>query len=107
MPVSRISLKRIFKLYDIFEKLVIGPLDEECVRLPFSTQVKALDYKVDVKYTKPKDSDSLDIMTKDLNLKIYTQNDGYWDEPLTASLNRVAELGHFADWASQLTNTGP
>ncbi len=53
-----------------FDKLVFGLLDRECVLRPFNAKVKALDYQIDVKYMSPEDFDSLDIVPKDLNLKI-------------------------------------
>ena len=43
----------------------------------------------------PDELDSLDIVTKVLDLRIYTENDGYWNRLVTAFLKRMAVLGHF------------
>ena len=64
MPVSRTNLKRIFQLSEMFDKLTISPLDEECVLLPFFARVNALDYHVDTRYTKSADFRDLNIATK-------------------------------------------
>lgn len=95
MPVSRPNRERILKLAEKFEKLGFSPLDEVAVLLPFAAKVNDLDYQVDVQDMRPEMFESLDIVTKDLNLKIYHDENDIWEDVVIASLNRISELGHF------------
>ena len=101
MVFSHAHLKRLCELEDIFDKLDICPLNRQSVLLPFSAKVKALDYKINSEIVQPNDFNSLDIATKDLNLKMYLDKDsGKWTNPPwtdlpIAFLNRAAQLSHF------------
>jgi hypothetical protein len=95
MPISRANLHRILNTAEKFDKLAFSPLDSISVLLPFSAHVKALDYQVDVKYMRPEDFESLNIATRDLTLKFFHDENDIWEDVCVASLNRVAELGHF------------
>jgi hypothetical protein len=96
MPFSRNNLIRLFQLDVVLDKLTMCALDPELVLLPFSAKVKALQYEVDAKHISPHAFHSLNIVTKDLDLRLYL--DKYhedWDGRLIAFLNRVAALGNF------------
>ncbi len=96
MPFSSANIKRLLQL-NIFEKLAPFILDKECVLLPFSTKVKTLEYQFDAQLVEPQDFDSLEIITKDLKVKMYLDNVFYVKdccERLISFLNRVAQLGH-------------
>ncbi|GAX16382.1 hypothetical protein FisN_10Hh400 [Fistulifera solaris] len=95
LPFSRNNLIRLFQL-DVLDKLTLCALDPELVLLPFSAKVKALQYEVDAKHIPPHAFHSLNIVTKDLDLRLYL--DHYhedWDGRLISFLNRVSALGNF------------
>ena len=96
MPFSGENLFRLSQL-DIFEKLSCSYLnDMQLVLRPFSVKVNALDYEVHASYINLDDFDALNIVTKDLNFRLYLENDRWSAEGLMiAFLNRVATLGHF------------
>ena len=68
VPFSCANLERLFKL-EVFDKLTISNLQKECVLLPFSAKVNALDCEIDTRNTQPSDFDSLDIAAKDITVK--------------------------------------
>lgn len=94
MPFSRNNLRRLLQL-DILDRLILSPLAGELALLPFSAKVKALDYSLDASFVNVEDLRTLQIVTKDLNVKIYLDDDDEfaYDFPL-AFLDRLAELGH-------------
>ncbi len=69
MSLSRSNLERIMKLEGLLDKLAIGVLNRENFFLPFSAKAGALDYRVHANSTQLNDFDSLDIATKDFNIK--------------------------------------
>lgn len=94
MPFCRTNLFRLFQL-EIFETLSCSFLDEELVLRPFYAKVKALNYEINAFYIEPRDFDSLDIVTNDLQFRLYVENNDSWEGIMISFLNRVAELGHF------------
>lgn len=95
IPFSRANFQRLLQL-EIFEKLQTGILSKKFALLPFSTKAKALVYTISPDTIQPKDFNSLDIVTKDLHLKVYLGRAGNnWDALSIAFLNRMAVLGHF------------
>ena len=91
---SHTNLKRLFQL-DVFENLKITISDKESVLLPLSARVNALECEIDAKHVQARHFDSLDIVTKDLNVTINLDDVDNWSAVLISFLNRVATLGHF------------
>ncbi|GAX21663.1 hypothetical protein FisN_29Hu101 [Fistulifera solaris] len=87
------NLQRLLKL-DVFEKLKLHSLDEkECAILPFSAQVNGLDYDVDAHLFEPEDFESVNIVAKDLNLRLILDNSNNFNEVVNSVLDRVAASG--------------
>ncbi|GAX17680.1 hypothetical protein FisN_10Lu402 [Fistulifera solaris] len=93
--MSNINLTRLLKLENVFEKLGICAPSEECVLHPFCAKVEVLDYRFYAWYMYPEFFNSLNIVAKDLTLKVLVRGyDVEWDDLLVSFLNRVAVLGH-------------
>jgi hypothetical protein len=88
------NLQRLLKL-DVFGKLKLHSLDEkECAILPFSAQVNGLDYEVDAHLFEPEDFESVNIVAKDLNLRLILDNSNNFNEVVNSFLDRVAASGN-------------
>ena len=94
VPLSPVNLKRLLKL-EIFDTIALLLLEEECVLLPLSTKLNALDYMLYANHLRPGDFDALDVAAKDLSLRIYVDDSEDWDGLVISFLERVADLGHF------------
>ena len=95
MSFSSANLERLLELEKIFEKLTVRLPEEDFVLPLFSAKVNALDYTIDMEYLEPEDFHSLDIVAKDLQLKIWIGGLRRWREILISFWDRVADLGHF------------
>jgi hypothetical protein len=91
-PFDRTNVIRLLNL-NVFEKLTLGPLSADMVFLPFSTQVKTLEYHIEENHFQTPGFESVDIVAKDLSLTVCLNGADNWDELLASILNRVASLG--------------
>ncbi|GAX17677.1 hypothetical protein FisN_10Lu394 [Fistulifera solaris] len=105
MPWSHENLRRLLQ-QDIFEKLVLPKLEEkDCVLLPLSTKVDALNYTIDAALVQPEDFVNLDIAARHLTIRFFLLYAGPdWGESVASFLKRVAELGHFEHLCIKLTD---
>ncbi len=99
-PFSPSNLERLFRLNTHFEKLELSGLVDECVLLPFGAKTNTLEYEFYAETMEPASFDSLDIVTKDLRVKMFLGHDDLsinedHDGLVISFLNRLAELGHF------------
>lgn len=97
-----LNLERLLNLDFFFEKLTLSMVYDDVALLPFSALTHALEYEFDANCFAETDFDNLNILTRDLNIKILfdsiTMNDDYndnWDRRLVSFLNRLGALGHF------------
>jgi hypothetical protein len=92
--ISHDNLQRIVKLNNMFKKLTVPMMNEECALLPFSAKVEALNYTLDSRMVLPEAFRSLNIVPKDLIVQIkmpdWLEN---WHAVPVALLNRLAEVG--------------
>ncbi len=94
IPFSRANFERLFEL-DVLDKLELDALCRECLPLPFSAKAKSLHYKIASDTLKPEDFETLQIVPKDLQIKIYVDiSHKDWEALPIAFLNRVAALGN-------------
>ncbi|GAX17954.1 hypothetical protein FisN_18Hu165 [Fistulifera solaris] len=95
-PFSFANWERFLKLDVTFEELRIGYLEEGLTYLPFYMKTESLEYAIKDDHLELEKIASLDIVTRDLALKMKlddTEED--WTQLPISFLNRVAELGHF------------
>ncbi|GAX24816.1 hypothetical protein FisN_18Lh101 [Fistulifera solaris] len=95
IPLSSDNLERFLKLNLTFDKLELCMLDSECALLPLSMKTNALKYVIELTPFDASDFETLDVVAKDLDLRIILGSTFNWDELLVALFNRMAELGHF------------
>jgi hypothetical protein len=91
-PFDHTNINRLLRL-NVFEKLAFCSLNDDMVFLPFSTQVKTLEYYIEENHFPKTGFESVDIVAKDLRLKVCLNGADNWDELLVSILNRVASLG--------------
>lgn len=92
---SHDNLRRLFQLEHIFERIYcVGDIEDAL--LPLSARANQLDYRMHTMNVQPSDFDSVDIVAKDLTLKLFLEHrNNQWDALLISFFHRVAELGHF------------
>ena len=99
IPFSRANFERLFEL-ETFEKLEIGDLGKDLVLLPFSAKAETLAYEISSNTLQPEDCGTLEIVNKNLQLKIKVDSKAKnWDTLPISFLSRMAELGHFERFA--------
>jgi hypothetical protein len=93
IPFSRANFERLFEL-DVLDKLELDALGRKFLPLPFSAKAKALHYKITSDTLKPEDFETLEIVPKDLQIKVYVDvSQKEWEALPVAFLNRAAALG--------------
>ncbi|GAX17688.1 hypothetical protein FisN_10Lh397 [Fistulifera solaris] len=93
--MNRVNFERLTQLDWIIDKLRIYGLDSDSVLLPFSAKVNALSYGVIDSHIQPNDFEALTIVTNDLSIWFYSQEEDDLSDWLIAFFDRVAQLGHF------------
>jgi hypothetical protein len=76
MFFSRSNLERLLKLEGTFDRLSLSIPKEDFVVDAFAVKVNVFHYTVDNRKIEPKDFHDLDIVTKDLGLKIVVKSEG-------------------------------
>ncbi|GAX17709.1 hypothetical protein FisN_10Lu427 [Fistulifera solaris] len=94
IPLSRVKMERLARL-ELFDNLTILFPNEESALVPFSATAGEIHLQVRAEYVRPRDFDSLDIVTKNLDLTLYMPDVDNMDSRLISFLHRVTQLGYF------------